>query len=184
MKKQDEAEKDENRDLAAARAERGRHRGMIAPVMLLALLPAAVLAIACSSAGTTADRPTETVAESPGTEAVPAEAPPAPSDDEAQPVPSDDEAQPVHKNTIKWSTASEVDNFGFDVHRSESADGPFERINPEIIEGAGMSDEPSYYRYVDTAIDPYKTYYYFVESISMGGVRERFTPIAKAKAKL
>ena len=90
----------------------------------------------------------------------------------------------VYRNTVKWATASEVDNFGYDVYRGESEDGPFERINPEVIEGAGTSDEPNHYRYVDDTIDPRKTYFYYVESIAMSGVRERFTPIAKAPPKI
>jgi hypothetical protein len=52
------------------------------------------------------------------------------------------------------------------------------------VAGAGTIDVPQYYSYVDTAIDPYQNYYYYVESISFGGVRERFTPVITAKAKL
>jgi hypothetical protein len=87
------------------------------------------------------------------------------------------------ENTIRWSTASEVDNFGFDVYRAESEEGAFVRINPEIIEGAGTTDEPRYYEFVDSSIDPYTAYYYFVESISMSGAREKFTPVAAVPPK-
>jgi metallo-beta-lactamase class B len=87
-------------------------------------------------------------------------------------------------NTIRWATASEVDNFGFDVYRSEREEGPFVRINPEIVEGAGTTDEPQSYELVDDTIDPHKTYYYYVESISMSGQRERFTPVGKAPPKV
>ena len=93
-------------------------------------------------------------------------------------------AKEVHTNKVRWKTASELDNFGFDVYRSESPDGPFARINTEIIEGAGTSDEVHAYEFVDDMIDPHKPYYYYVESISMSGERERFTPIANAPAKL
>ena len=93
-------------------------------------------------------------------------------------------AETAYKNAVKWTTASELDNFGFDVYRSESPDGPFERINPETIEGGGTTDEPRSYRYVDDTIDPHKTYYYYVESISMSGVREKFTPTGKAPPKI
>ncbi len=90
----------------------------------------------------------------------------------------------TYQNTIKWSTASEVDNFGFDVFRGDSEDGPFERLNAETIEGGGTVDEPRKYQFVDDTIDPHRTYYYYVESISMGGVRERFTPVGKAGPKI
>lgn len=86
-------------------------------------------------------------------------------------------------NTARWRTASEAGNFGFDVFRGESEDGPFERINPETILGAGTTDEPSSYSFVDDTIDPCRDYWYYVESISLSGERERFTPVFRAPAK-
>lgn len=87
------------------------------------------------------------------------------------------------ENTLRWKTASEVDNFGFDVYRGPSPDGPFERITAEPIPGAGTTDEPQYYVFVDDTIEAGRPYWYFVESISMMGARERFTPVFEAKAK-
>lgn len=86
-------------------------------------------------------------------------------------------------NRLKWSTATEVDNFGFDIYRATSEDGPFDRITSTPIPGAGTVDEPRYYEYEDEAIDPTRDYYYYVESISIDGMREQFSPIIKAKAK-
>jgi hypothetical protein len=88
-----------------------------------------------------------------------------------------------HANTLRWKTATEVDNFGFDVYRSVSEDGPFERINEDPIPGAGTTDEPTSYEYVDDTIDPTRAYYYYLESISMSGERKKFTPTIHAKAK-
>jgi hypothetical protein len=48
---------------------------------------------------------------------------------------------------------------------------------------AGTLDEPSYYQYVDSDIDPTRVYFYYVESISLKGVREKFTPVIRAPAK-
>jgi hypothetical protein len=86
-------------------------------------------------------------------------------------------------NTLRWVTASEVDSFGFDIYRGTSPDGPFERITDEPIPGAGTTDEPTSYRYVDSEIDPTRAYYYYIESISIQGVRERFSPIQMAPPK-
>ncbi len=140
--------------------------------ILTAIAALALAAGGCRSAAPVAGEPTA--------QAALAEAGPA---EEAAGGGDDDDAK-VYDNTVKWTTATELDNFGFDVYRSESADGPFERINPEVIEGAGTVDEPRSYRYVDDTIDPRKTYYYYVESISMSGVREQFTPIGKAGPKI
>jgi hypothetical protein len=90
----------------------------------------------------------------------------------------------THKNTLTWKIASELDNFGFDVYRGESEEGPFERINKKTIPGAGSTDALTQYSFVDATIDPYKTYWYYVESISLSGHRERFTPVFAAKPKL
>ena len=86
-------------------------------------------------------------------------------------------------NRLKWSTASEVDNFGFDIYRSTSEEGPFDRITLTPIPGAGTVDEPRYYEYVDTAIESGIDYFYYVESISVDGIRETFSPIIRAPAK-
>jgi len=89
-----------------------------------------------------------------------------------------------YKNALKWSTASEVSNFGYDIYRSENKNGPFERVTERPIEGAGTTDVISYYEFLDHNIDPYKPYYYYIESISVDGVRKRFSPIKFTKAKL
>ena len=94
-----------------------------------------------------------------------------------------EEAAPALENTLRWKTASEVDNFGFDVYRADSEEGPFERLTEEPIPGAGTTDEPQQYVFVDDTIEAGKAYWYYVESISMSGVRERFTPVFRAAPK-
>lgn len=91
-------------------------------------------------------------------------------------------ARPL-QNTIRWKTASEVENFGFDVYRGPAEEGPFERITPSPVPGAGTVDEPHAYQYSDETIEAGVTYWYYVESISMQGVREKFTPTFKAPVK-
>ena len=104
-------------------------------------------------------------------------APPAASS-AASPAPA-----PALSNTIKWSTASEVENFGYDVFRGDKEEGPFQRLNARTIAGAGTVDEPRAYQYVDATIEVGKAYWYYVESISLAGVREKFTPVFQSKAK-
>jgi hypothetical protein len=86
-------------------------------------------------------------------------------------------------NTLKWTTASEVDNFGFDIFRGLSEDGPFEKITTDLLPGAGTTDEPQNYVFVDESIDPSRDYFYYIESISLGGVREQFSPVIRSPAK-
>jgi hypothetical protein len=101
----------------------------------------------------------------------------------AAPQPPAASPAPPLSNTIKWSTASEVENFGYDVFRGDKEEGPFTRLNPKTIAGAGTVDEPRAYQYVDATIEVGKAYWYYVESISLAGVREKFTPVFQSKAK-
>jgi len=106
--------------------------------------------------------------------------------DSPSPAPSDQAApaeQVTLQNTLRWKTASEVDNFGFDVYRGPSEEGLFTRLNSDTIQGAGTTDEPQHYSYVDDTIEAGVEYWYYVESLSMTGAREQFTPIFKAKVK-
>ncbi len=102
----------------------------------------------------------------------------------ATPAAADDTKEPAKlKNTVRWTTASEVDNFGFDVYRAEKEEGPFKRLTKQPIPGSGTSDTPSSYKWVDDTIKPDQEYFYYVESISMSGTRERFTPVFRAPPK-
>lgn len=116
-----------------------------------------------------------------------------PADAPADPAPatpatagsSAPEATPeTYSNTIRWRTASEVDNFGFDVYRGATEEGPFTRLTESPIDGAGTTDEPTSYSFVDDTIDPEQAYWYYVESISMNNSREKFTPTYCAKPKV
>jgi hypothetical protein len=146
----------------------------IKATMLASMVGIVVLLVGCASTDTGTPQGT--------TEAqAPAE---APADDSPSAPPAEDESseEPL-VNRLKWSTATEVDNFGFDVYRSTSEEGPFERITKRPMPGGGTVDEPQYYEFEDAEIDPTQDYYYYVESIAIDGTREVFSPIIKAKAK-
>lgn len=87
-------------------------------------------------------------------------------------------------NTARWTTASEQNNFGFDVYRGDSEKGEFTKLTKEPILGAGTSDETHKYEYRDDAIDPCKEYWYYVEGITTSGAHEKFTPTFRAPPKV
>ena len=97
--------------------------------------------------------------------------------------PAEDEKPAGIHNTVRWKTASELDNYGFDVYRSTSEDGPFETINDKPIAGAGTVDVPQNYEYVDHDIQPDTAYFYYIESISLAGERKEITPVLRASPK-
>jgi hypothetical protein len=98
--------------------------------------------------------------------------------------PDPEEEKPVGiYNTVRWKTASELDNYGFDVYRSTSEDGPFVIINDKPIAGAGTVDVPQRYEHLDRDIQPDTAYVYYVESISLTGERKKVTPLLRAPPK-
>ncbi len=64
---------------------------------------------------------------------------------------------------LQWSTASEENNLGFHVERTTAVGVPYERLNREIIPGAGTSTTPHSYRFVDEGVEPGTNYYRLVQ---------------------
>ncbi len=79
---------------------------------------------------------------------------------------------------VEWETASELDNLGFHLYRSTSAEGPFERLTAQPVPGLGTSPVGASYRYVNEGVATGKMYYYELEDIGTTGGTERHGPIA------
>ena len=73
---------------------------------------------------------------------------------------------------IKWATASEVDNAGFNLRRSLTRDGGFTLLNPALIAGAGTTGERQEYTFTDASAKPGVEYYYQLEEVAFDGKRE------------
>ena len=78
---------------------------------------------------------------------------------------------------LNWTTESEIDNAGFNILRSETADGAFEVVNPKLIAGAGTTAERNEYTWTDTTAKPNTFYYYRIEDISYVGVRKALATV-------
>ncbi len=75
------------------------------------------------------------------------------------------------KVVLRWATASESQNLGFNVYRSTSPDGPFIKLNPQVIPGLGTSGTGQEYRWVDDSVDASAdTYYYYLKDVSLSGI--------------
>jgi hypothetical protein len=80
---------------------------------------------------------------------------------------------------VTWSTASELDIAGYNLLRAESPQGPFTRINQQLIP---PSDDPltgGDYTYEDAGLMPGVTYYYLLEDLELSGAVNRHGPIAQ-----
>jgi hypothetical protein len=79
---------------------------------------------------------------------------------------------------LSWTTASEVNTAGFNIYRSDRADGPYIRINPQLIAGSSDSVTGGKYQYVDSNVVPGRTYYYQLEDVELNGTSVRHKPVA------
>jgi hypothetical protein len=71
--------------------------------------------------------------------------------------------------TLSWVTASEIDNEGFNVWRSESADGTYTKLNASLIPARGNADAGADYEYTDTDVVQDTTYFYKLEDVDSHG---------------
>jgi hypothetical protein len=71
--------------------------------------------------------------------------------------------------TVEWSTASELNTAGFNVLRGTSENGPFTRLNREVIPASPDPLVGGTYVYTDTDVTPGQTYYYQLEEVEIGG---------------
>ncbi len=70
---------------------------------------------------------------------------------------------------LRWATATETENLGFNIYRSVQKNGDFERINETVIRGAGTSAREQRYEYIDTAVSAGQTYFYKLADVDYNG---------------
>jgi hypothetical protein len=79
------------------------------------------------------------------------------------------------KVTVRWTTSSEINNRGFDVERSIDGNN---WIKVGFVNGAGTSNAPISYSYLDQNLEPRK-YYYRLKQIDIDD-RYRYSAIVSA----
>jgi len=80
--------------------------------------------------------------------------------------------------TLEWTTASELDNAGFNVYRSTSLDGEYTKLNSELIPATANAFEGASYSYTDKEVQPGLTYYYKLEDLSIEGISTFHGPVS------
>jgi hypothetical protein len=79
---------------------------------------------------------------------------------------------------VQWTTASEIDNAGFNVHRGLSKDGPCARINDWLIPAEGSITGETSYSFIDGDVLGGITYYYWVEDVDLHGNSTMHGPVS------
>jgi len=77
-----------------------------------------------------------------------------------------------------WSTASEINNAGFNLYRSETENGNYTKMNFALIPTKGSSTQGASYEFVDTNVQNRKTYYYKLEDIDLNGSSSMHGPVS------
>lgn len=82
---------------------------------------------------------------------------------------------------LQWSTASEINNLGFEVWRSEQADSGYTRrgsyLTDENLQGAGNSNRTIKYQFIDTDVRENETYYYQLVDVDFNNSKTFHGPI-------
>lgn len=77
---------------------------------------------------------------------------------------------------LVWKTASQLDTAGFNLYRSDRAEGPYVRINPQLVPATPQAVTGNTYEYVDRNVNSGRTYYYQLEELEINGKSTRFPP--------
>ncbi len=70
---------------------------------------------------------------------------------------------------LEWATATELDNAGFNLWRSEEKNGEYVRINPYFIPAEGQAGFGAEYSFTDYNVQNGRVYYYKLEDIDIYG---------------
>jgi hypothetical protein len=77
-------------------------------------------------------------------------------------------AQPGNSHVaLRWKTRTEPGNAGFNIYRSEAANGTYVKINSTTIPARGTATDGAAYDYVDDRVKPGKSWFYRLENIDL-----------------
>ncbi|NOX88192.1 MAG: hypothetical protein GXO77_04135 [Calditrichaeota bacterium] len=79
-----------------------------------------------------------------------------------------------NKVVLEWTTESEIDNLGFNIYRKTEGSDDWQKINQDLIPGAGNSSYRHDYRFVDQSVTSGAAYSYRLESVSYDGSTQTF----------
>jgi hypothetical protein len=79
---------------------------------------------------------------------------------------------------VTWTTATEVDNIGFNLLRTESSLADYLKINAALIRAEGSALQGSAYTFRDNDVRPGHTYFYKLEDIDRDGTSTFHGPVS------
>lgn len=81
---------------------------------------------------------------------------------------------------LVWETAWEVNNLGFNVYHSNARDGPWAKLNRDLIDShaTGEGTAGAKYEFVHVGVDLEADNYYLLEDVASDGILTRHGPVA------
>jgi hypothetical protein len=79
--------------------------------------------------------------------------------------------------TLKWETATEINNSGFNILRAKTEKGDYSQINEDLILPQGAGIEGAFYEFIDTSVKNGKTYWYKLQDVELGGKTSDSEPV-------
>lgn len=78
---------------------------------------------------------------------------------------------------VEWRTETEVNAAGFNIYRANDIEGPYLRLNDELIPAEGSATSGDSYVFSDENIRPGATYYYRLEDVELDNTTAQHAPI-------
>ena len=75
---------------------------------------------------------------------------------------------------VEWNTATELETAGFNLYRSPTTDGEFERINSKLIPSEGTGVTGAEYTFDDKDVTTGQTYFYLLEEVELDASTTRY----------
>lgn len=83
------------------------------------------------------------------------------------------------KIEIRWVTETEFETAGFNIYRSEAADGEFVQINERLIASAADPAAGASYSFTDETVAAGRTYYYRLEDVEYDSSRQQHEVLSR-----
>ena len=77
---------------------------------------------------------------------------------------------------VRWGTVSEINNYGFEVQKSQSINENFATIPNSFVAGHGTTNEPQHYAFVDNTTQS-GGWYYRLKQIDLDGTAHYTEPV-------
>jgi hypothetical protein len=79
---------------------------------------------------------------------------------------------------VWWETMAEIDTEGFNLWRSQVADGSYVKLNTGLIPARGNADTGASYEFTDGDVVNGVTYYYKLEDVDLHGISTFHGPVS------